>query len=85
MAVPVLDNDWSPYYDVLDLFPGTVLIEDPIEPTLVFHVQAESDFYAHAYVGMALDVVGVQHTKVCVALADRLDFEYAEEWYVELT
>jgi len=37
---PVDDSDFSAWYRALDVVPGTYLIEDPEEPSLVFPVEA---------------------------------------------
>ena len=42
MAPVTADAEWAALRDMTDLVPGTILIEDPEEPVLVFPVVADS-------------------------------------------
>lgn len=83
VASPVLDDDWDRYYDLLDLFPGTILIQDPVEPSLIFSLETEHDDTAYSFVRLIVSLMGIHHTKICVTLADRVDFDYEREEYAE--
>lgn len=56
----VTDGDWSRLRSVIDLVPGTLLIEDAEEPMLVFPVQAESQGRAFLFVDGILKLVGLE-------------------------
>lgn len=56
----VTDGDWSRLRSVIDLVPGTLLIEDAEEPMLVFPVQAESQGKAYLFVDGILKLVGLE-------------------------
>lgn len=83
-TVPVLDDDWSRFYELLDMFPGTILLEDPIEPSLIFSVRGDQDEHVYSFVRLVATIAGITYTKISVALADRVDFDYDNEEYAEL-
>lgn len=75
-TVPVLNDDWSVYYDLLDHYPGAILIQDPIEPALVFAVQSDEEQAALVFVAEMMRSFGISCTKTTVSLAEEVDFDY---------
>jgi len=49
-TAPVLNGDWELLRSVLDLVPGTLLIEDAEEPVLIFPVEAHDPMQAALFV-----------------------------------
>lgn len=54
---PVVNDDWSTLRSITDIIPGTLLIEDPQEPTLVIPVEAETLQSAAVFVQGVMTVV----------------------------
>ena len=50
VTAAVTDGDWSCLRRLLDVVPGTLLLEDPDEPTLIFPVDAVSPSRAFLFV-----------------------------------
>lgn len=40
---PIADDNWDDLRELIDVVPGTLLIEDPDEPLLVFPVDADDE------------------------------------------
>lgn len=47
---PVQNDDWSALRHVLDVVPGSLLVEDPGEPLLIIPVQADGTMKAALFV-----------------------------------
>lgn len=83
IAAPVAsESDFETLRHLTDLVPGTFLLEDPVEPTLVMPVEAPDMVSAAKFVrGLSL-VTGVEFTGLNIAPApsdeDGLDFEEDE-------
>lgn len=43
VMAPIADDKWDDLRELIDVFPGTILIEDPEEPMLIIPVDAASD------------------------------------------
>lgn len=74
---PVQDGDWDPLYHVLDVVPGTLLLENPEHPVLIIPVDAEEPMKAGLFVdGLAklLDLTIVSG-QIYPAPDDEFDFE----------
>lgn len=56
---PVVADDWSTLRSITDIIPGTLLIEDAQEPTLVIPVEAETLQSAAVFVQGVMTVVGL--------------------------
>ena len=84
---PVIENDFSVLARVLDDIPGSALLEDPDEPTLILDVDADSRNKAQMFVlGMA-QVLGFEirdihitdeHTSASAARIPAL--EVVDDW-----
>ena len=74
----VTDGDWSRLRSIIDLVPGTLLIEDAEEPTLIFPVQADSQAKAFLFVDGILKLVGLQPLTGSISEAD-VDVEDDDE------
>lgn len=73
---PVADEaGWAKLRSVLDTVPGTILIEDPEEPVLIFPVEAESAFRAGTFVDGLSKVVGFTIVSGTVGPALELDVD----------
>lgn len=60
---PTADDDWSRLYNLLDVIPGSYLIEDPAAPTAVMVVDAESQHEAFRFADGVFKVLGLDaHT-----------------------
>jgi hypothetical protein len=60
VACPVYcEDDWSPLREVTDLIPGSFLIEDPEQPTLVMSVTSSSAMRAALFVDGVFKLVGL--------------------------
>jgi hypothetical protein len=47
ITAPVRNGDFDKLRDTIDVIPGTILVEDPDEPTLIFPVDADNPREAH--------------------------------------
>lgn len=73
---PVADEaGWTTLRSVLDTVPGTLLVEDPDEPVLIFPVEAESAFRAVTFVDGLSKVVGFTIVSGTVGPALELDVD----------
>lgn len=59
-TAPVLNGDWSLLRHVIDVVPGTILIEDADEPVLVVPVQAEEPMKAALFVDGLSKMLGIE-------------------------
>lgn len=59
VAAPVTQGDWSTLRGVTDIIPGTILLEDPAEPMLIFPIEAETLQTAAVFVQGVMSVVGL--------------------------
>jgi len=75
----VTDGDWSRLRSVIDLVPGTLLIEDAEEPMLVFPVQAESQGKAFLFVDGILKIVGLEPVSGSISETPEVDFDVDED------
>jgi hypothetical protein len=65
------DEYWLPLRRVTDLIPGSFLIEDPDEPTLVMPVNSSTPARAALFVeGVLKQLVGVEVVSTCVRPAE---------------
>jgi hypothetical protein len=69
-TAPVTDGNFDALRDVIDDIPGTILIEDPDEPLLVFPVDANSWKEAYALVDGLLRLAGIEPLKGRITLED---------------
>jgi hypothetical protein len=76
----VTDGDWSPLRRILDLVPGTLLIEDSAEPVLIFPVQAESATNAILFVDGIAKLVGLTIRSGTVQPTPEIDYEVDDEF-----
>ncbi|WP_182357815.1 hypothetical protein [Tomitella gaofuii] len=63
VTAPIDDDDWSALRRLTDLVPGTILLEDPLEPLLIFPVSEENQGRAYLFVDGILKLVGVTPVK----------------------
>ena len=57
---PIADeSDWDELRDLIDVIPGTILVEDPDTPLLIFPVDAPDDYAAFSLVDGFLRLRGV--------------------------
>ncbi|MCZ2824185.1 MULTISPECIES: hypothetical protein [unclassified Modestobacter] len=75
----VTDGDWSRLRSVIDLVPGTLLIEDAEEPMLVLPVQAESQGKAFLFVDGILKLVGLRPVTGSISEAPEIDFDFDDD------
>lgn len=74
-TLPVADESgWAPLRRVLDTVPGTILVEDPAGPTLVFAVDESSPARAVAFVEGLSKLMGFTLTGGVVGPAPDDDF-----------
>lgn len=57
---PVVDDDWSALYNLLDVLPGSFIIEDSEAPTAVIVVDAETKQSAFTFVDGVFKVLGLR-------------------------
>jgi hypothetical protein len=75
----VTDGDWARLRSVIDLVPGTLLIEDPEEPMLVFPVEADSPMKAVLFVDGIAKLVGLEVVSGSVGPTPDADFDMDED------
>ncbi len=75
----VTDGDWSELHRVIDLVPGTLLVEDPDEPVLVFPVQADSATLALLFVDGIAKLVGLVIRSGSVVPTPEVDYDTEDE------
>lgn len=76
VLAPVADDDgWTKLRDMLDLLPGTLLIEDAGEPMLIFPVEAESAGRAGSFIDGVASIAELQMVSGCVRPTPPVDFE----------
>ena len=88
VTAAVENDDWSKHRRVLDLVPGTVLLEDPIEPRLIFPVTADTQGRAFLFVDGIFKLVGIEPVSGTVELDEDEDdfyvaFDDTDEPWVE--
>ncbi|GAA1877727.1 hypothetical protein GCM10009836_68900 [Pseudonocardia ailaonensis] len=71
----VADDEWSDLLRVLDLVPGTLLLQDAEEPTLIFPVTADSPTKAMLFVDGISKLVGLTLESVLVRPTPDEDFD----------
>lgn len=54
------ESDWDDLRDLIDIIPGTILIEDPDAPLLIFPVDAPDDYAAFSLIDGVLRLRGFQ-------------------------
>lgn len=59
VMAPVVNDDWSTLRSMTDVVPGTLLLEDSQEPTLIFPVEADTLSQAAALVQGVASVAGL--------------------------
>lgn len=75
VMAPVENDDWSALRELTDIVPGTVLIEDPEEPMLIFPVHAESMSTAAVFIQ---GVISVVRQEIKWGRAYRTELHYAD-------
>jgi hypothetical protein len=58
-TIPVSNGDWTMFYEVLSDIPGSMLIEDPEQPTLVIPTDCDAPDRAFAFVSGLATVTGL--------------------------
>ena len=58
-TIPVTDDNWTTFYEVLSDIPGSMLIEDPEQPTLVIPTDCDAPDRAFAFVSGLATVTGL--------------------------
>lgn len=74
------DGDWSQLHRILELVPGTILIEAVEEPLLIFPVQADSPMKAMLFVDGIAKLVGISIVSGAVNPAPEVDYETDEDF-----
>lgn len=54
------ESDWDELRELIEIIPGTILVEDPDAPLLIFPVDAPDDYAAFSLVDGVLRLRGVQ-------------------------
>ncbi len=75
VVAPVADDDWPRLRDVLDVVPGTLLIEDPEAPMLISPVEADSPWQAASFIDGIRSVTKMKLVSGCVYPAPEPDFD----------
>lgn len=57
---PVVNDDWSALVRILDIVPGSALMEDPDRPTILLDVDADSHRKAFMFVLGLAELVGLE-------------------------
>lgn len=73
IMAPVVNDEWDQLRDLIDVIPGTILVEDPDAPLLVFPVDdVEDGDKAFDLVNGYLTLRGVQPLKgrICLDIED---------------
>ena len=71
---PIADDEgWEEARDLIDVIPGTILVEDPDEPLLIFPVDARDDYAAFSLVDGFLRLRGVEPLKGRICLIENGD------------
>lgn len=74
-AVTSDDEGWAPLRRVLETVPGTILLEDPDEPTLIFPVTADSPMKAGMFVDGIARLMNLTLLNGKIYPAPVIDFE----------
>lgn len=77
ITAPVTDGDFDKLRDAIDVIPGTILVEDPEKPLLIFPVDTENPGSAYRIVDRFLKIVGVEPLKGRITESDAADDECA--------
>jgi len=72
---PVVNDDWSTLRRVTDIMPGTILLEDAGEPTLIIPVEAETLKTAAVFVQGAMSVLKLTVTWGRAYVTEPCDWE----------
>ncbi|CAN5171214.1 hypothetical protein BH11ACT4_BH11ACT4_09490 [soil metagenome] len=75
ITAPVADGDWSLLRSVLDTVPGSILLEDPVEPRLLVAVDAETPLKAATFVDGVSQVIGFRIESGSIYETPEVDFE----------
>ena len=68
---PIADDEsWDEVRDLIDVIPGTLLVEDPDGPLLIFPVDARDDYAAFSLVDGFLRLRGVEPLKGRICLIE---------------
>lgn len=79
LAAVADEAGWMKLRSVLDTVPGTILVEDPDQPVLIFPVEAESPFRAVTFVDGLSKVVGFTIVSGTVDPALELDTDLFDD------
>lgn len=75
---PVLNDDWGRLREMTDVIPGTLLLEDPEAPMLIFPVDADGHQQAASFVDGVCTVAEIRLVSGCVYPTPDVDFELGE-------
>lgn len=72
------DNDWDEIRDLIDVIPGTLLVEDPEAPMFIFPVDARDDYAAFSLVDGFLRLRGVEPVRgrICLVEDDEVNEDH---------
>jgi hypothetical protein len=76
---PVKDGDWSGLRRMTDVVPGTILLEDPEQPALIFPVEADDPRSAAIFVEGVASIASLNIVAGCVAELEDADFDEPED------
>lgn len=82
---PVVDGDWARLHALVDVAPGTILIEDPDEPVLIFPVDEDSPQQAASFIEGVSNAACFSFVRGTVYEAPAVDFDLSEEDDLPLT
>lgn len=71
--------DWALHYQAIDAVPGTILLEDPEDPTLMIPVDAESPLKAAQFVQGLATLIGLTIRGATIYPTPDEDFETEDD------
>lgn len=79
VMAPIADDNWDELRELIDVIPGTLLVEDPDAPLIIFPVDARDDYAAFSLVDGFLRLRGVLPERGRVCLIDEDDQDDAHD------
>ncbi len=79
MAPVSTDEEWDGLRDLIDVIPGTILIEDPDEPLIIFPVDARDEYAAFSLVDGFLRLRGAEPERGRICLVDDHDDDHDDD------
>ena len=83
-TIPVTDGNWAVFYELLNDIPGSMLIEDPEQPTVIIPTDCELPDRAFAFVSGLATVTGLTLVEARAYETPEDDADLPEDDVVEI-